>query len=569
MSTFTREELLNWWAERTDLEKSYLWVNFEALPDAHDGKNFLQQLRDCLKDLPKPTIAQLQTIAEMEELYLNATDSFDLDDLSLDLGWDEEDELDLDEETADDEQDDAPVLLSDLSWLAKMPNLRELYLNEQTEIQSLNALAACPNLCVIYANNSGVTQADALSKLPQLCELHLNNAPLQTLRLAQSPDLHILSLSGCASLSELHIAAPLVLQELNIEGCEALTAVHFGTAPSELRNLNATDSALTVLPPLAACPQLEELYISNCREIADLSGLNMNNLRVLQAQAVAVADWSLLAKGNSLRTLDLSFCPIGNAQHIYAHRDLEVLWLEDCGLTTLDATKFPKLTTLNCIGNQLTSLDLSACTQLAEFSCSRNALTELRGLARCTQLRNLDCDENQLQELDGAAALPHLESINCGMNALTRLPAFADSVPLNSLRLTSNNVADLRPLARLQNLTELVCSSNPLKSLQGAPLAALEILECSEAGLTSLAGLEGAQALQYVNCSNNAISDLAPLATCPNLAHLDCATTNVSSLRPLFGLENFAHLSYRNSPITDEELATLAQHLPACEMEGW
>ena len=66
-------------------------------------------------------------------------------------------------------------------------------------------------------------------------------------------------------------------------------------------------------------------------------------------------------------------------------------------LTGIEA--FIALTSLDCWGNQLTSLDVSKNTALTELSCSGNKLTRL-DISKNTALTSLVCLENQLTSLD-------------------------------------------------------------------------------------------------------------------------------------------------------------------------
>ena len=99
---------------------------------------------------------------------------------------------------------------------------------------------------------------------------------------------------------------------------------------------------------------------------------------------------------------------------------------------------FTSLESLDCYGNQLTSLDLSKNTTLTYLRCDDNQLTSL-DLNKNTALTELWCNGNQLTSLD-----------------------------LN------------------KNMTELWCSDNQLTSLDLNKNTALEYLACSENPLTKI-----------------------------------------------------------------------------------
>ncbi|MDR0427456.1 MAG: hypothetical protein LBH12_02510, partial [Dysgonamonadaceae bacterium] len=69
-------------------------------------------------------------------------------------------------------------------------------------------------------------------------------------------------------------------------------------------------------------------------------------------------------------------------------------------LTALDVSRNTELAELECYSNQLTALDVSRNTELARLECYSNQLTAL-DVSNNTELTELRCQENQL----AAAAL--------------------------------------------------------------------------------------------------------------------------------------------------------------------
>lgn len=99
--------------------------------------------------------------------------------------------------------------------------------------------------------------------------------------------------------------------------------------------------------------------------------------------------------------------------------DLETL---DCGgnqLTTLDVTKLTKLMFLVCNDNQLTALDVTGLTSLKNLICSGNQLTTL-DVTGLTSLTDLECSDNQLVSLD-VSTLEELGILWCHGNKMTAL----------------------------------------------------------------------------------------------------------------------------------------------------
>ena len=124
--------------------------------------------------------------------------------------------------------------------------------------------------------------------------------------------------------------------------------------------------------------------------------------------------------------------------------------LHDCGIKSLKGIEyFTGLTSLNCSGNELTSLDLSKNTALTTLYCNETQLTSLN-VSKNTALTTLYCNENQLTDLD-VSNNTKLTYLYCDNNKLTSLDL-------------SNNTA----------LTHLYASHNKLTSLDLEKNTALE-----------------------------------------------------------------------------------------------
>lgn len=86
-------------------------------------------------------------------------------------------------------------------------------------------------------------------------------------------------------------------------------------------------------------------------------------------------------------------------------------------LTGVEA--FTNVTTLNCNGNDLTSLDVSNMSSLTVLNCNNNALTSLN-IANNLALTSLNCNNNALTSLDVSNNIA-LTFLSCSYNDLTNL----------------------------------------------------------------------------------------------------------------------------------------------------
>lgn len=101
------------------------------------------------------------------------------------------------------------------------------------------------------------------------------------------------------------------------------------------------------------------------------------------------------------------------------------------GIASLsDIREFFNLRELDCRGNDLTQLDLTACTYLERLDCSYNDLGSLDvdGLRSLTEL---NCSVNGLPRLD-LLSNPSLVQFDCRENALTTLDLAACSANLQA-----------------------------------------------------------------------------------------------------------------------------------------
>lgn len=168
-------------------------------------------------------------------------------------------------------------------------------------------------------------------------------------------------------------------------------------------------------------------------------------------------------------------------------------------LTGIEA--FTALTYLNCLGNNLTSLDFSANTALTFLNCGFNDLTSLNVSANAA-LESIYCQNNQLTNID-VSANNALFSLYCSNNLLTSIDVssnsnlgqfYCDNNQLTNLDFSSNTL-----------LQTLYCNNNQLSNLSF--LNSVDYLECQYNQLTSL-NVSANTALWRLLCSNNQLTSL-------------------------------------------------------------
>ena len=177
---------------------------------------------------------------------------------------------------------------------------------------------------------------------------------------------------------------------------------------------------------------------------------------------------------------------------------------------------FTALDELNCVGNQLTSLDLSSCAMLTWLACVNNQLTSL-DVSNCAALTYLCCAGNQLTSLD-LSDCTALTDIECGGNQLTNLD-LSKCVKLEYLSCYRNQLEDL-DLSNCSLLEEVICNDNQLKNLNVVNCTYLETLNCENNQLTNL-NINECTRLWQMNCAGNQLTSL-DLKECTSLINLEC-----------------------------------------------
>ena len=96
------------------------------------------------------------------------------------------------------------------------------------------------------------------------------------------------------------------------------------------------------------------------------------------------------------------------------------LFLQNKNITSLAGIEyFTNLETLDCMGKQLTTLDVTKLTNLTTLICSGNQLTAL-DVTKLTNLTDLECNDNQLVSLN-VSTLKELKILWCHGNKMTAL----------------------------------------------------------------------------------------------------------------------------------------------------
>lgn len=194
---------------------------------------------------------------------------------------------------------------------------------------------------------------------------------------------------------------------------------------------------------------------------------------------------SLDCSGSQIFSIDLS--DAGSLRSLYCSDNtlfridvdscalLRELDCSRCNLSQLSVTQCPALRLLNCSGNRLSELNLNACRGLEQLDCSGNRLTALY-VDSLPMLQSLWADGNNMEQFS-ATHSDNLYSLSLNDNHLAELST-NEFYDLSDLLVARNNLSGL-DLSGSSELNTLVCDSNRLESIELSDNAALYLLMCA------------------------------------------------------------------------------------------
>lgn len=193
-------------------------------------------------------------------------------------------------------------------------------------------------------------------------------------------------------------------------------------------------------------------------------------------------------------------------------------------ISALDVTMMPDLFEVNCNYNALTTVDFSGLAQLEVATCRRNNLTTvpLDGLA---SLRILDLNMNQLPALN-VTALSSLEQLYCENNLIASL-AINDMSTLNEVQAFNNLLSSVN-LSGLTGLQKLGLGNNLFTSFDLSLLTGLQELDISSNAISEI-DLDGHTNLNLLYIGNTLVSEID--GSTSGLRYLKCAfNLNLTSI---------------------------------------
>jgi Leucine-rich repeat (LRR) protein len=338
--------------------------------------------------------------------------------------------------------------ISDLTGLEDFTSLVLLNLNDNN-LTSID-LSVLSNLLYLYLNNNLLTDLDlstntSLFQLTctgnQLTELDLNNNNLLNILHCDQNQLTELDLSSNSQLGVL-LCDQNQLTRLNFKNGNNSLVLNSNFKANANPNLlcievddvtysNTTWTNIDATASFSTNCHYDETYVPDNNFEQELINLgydtvlddyvltdNINTITAINLSAKGIADLTgiedfialetLLCVGNSLTSIDIS-----------NNINLLSLNCQSNNITTINTSANLFLDTLNCSSNTITNLDFTQNTFLADLDCSNNVLTNLN-VSNNTNLSNLDCSNNQIGGLN-LTTNTNLAGLDCSHNLLIGL----------------------------------------------------------------------------------------------------------------------------------------------------
>ena len=227
------------------------------------------------------------------------------------------------------------------------------------------------------------------------------------------------------------------------------------------------------------------------------------------------------------------------------------LTLSSQSLASLEGIEyFTNLVQLACIHSALTSLDVSALSNLNRLQIGWNDITDLN-ITGLSNLEKLEAVGNNLSSID-FTGVTGLEELNFNSNAFSTIDLSA-LVSLKKLEIFDNDLTSL-DVSMLSTLEFIEVGYCPLTSLNVTGLQNLHGINCHYTELASL-DLTGLTGLKNLNCFNSQLTSL-DVTPAVNLESLSCNENLLTSLE-VHGLEHLGMIDFSGNQLTTVDLSGL------------
>ena len=408
--------------------------------------------------------------------------------------------------------------ISDISALKCLGGLSTLNLSGNN-VEDISPLAELPGLRVLYLDSNPLSDFTTLYKLENLISLSIKGIEISESQLAELSN----ALPNCTIHSDPAMAD---VVDISVGGV---------TFKSDVEELDLSGLGISDISALGDCKELRKLYLSG-NSISELYALmNLPNLEYLDISDNIVTDLRPLMGLSTLRQVNASYNLIDSTVPIGAMTGL--LHLDLSGNPITDFSGFKKLRGLKTLSVKDTGLTdegvecLSYLSTLIELNIEDNPA--ISGEAVDMMMARI-----------GSCVLVHSKlvySVDVDGHSVR-----TDAVELD---LSSSGISDISSVARLTNLETLILGKNTISNIY--------IFEHTESRFT----------LKYLDLSGNDVEDVTALSFLTKVEYIDLSNNAVNSVVPLMGLSSLQQLKLSGNPLTEEQIESLRNALPHCEIE--
>lgn len=309
--------------------------------------------------------------------------------------------------------------------LSNYKNLKEFSVEGSTENLQLNGCANLEKLDIedYYLKTLNLSGCSELTEFDTLDQDNLKN----------------IDFTGCKGLKKLRISSG-GLKKLNLQECSKLKELEVNAGkltdlklPEKIQKITFENLLLTSLD-LSKYNKLEEVYfegeapklvkikcvntslkifdVDRFEKLEKLRELDLSNNKYLKEAEFAAYGYGTYVDPviPNIERINLSGCKSLKTFACHKAPKLKTVNLTGCvniteldvaytGVGSVDISKYKKLVTYRCAGNNLTKLDVTKNKKLRTLDCQKNRLKYL-DLRKSTNLTNIELNDNELTSFD-------------------------------------------------------------------------------------------------------------------------------------------------------------------------
>jgi internalin A len=398
---------------------------------------------------------------------------------------------------------------------------------ESARVRDISALRHFVNLVGIKLDNNLVSDISVLTKLPNLRELWLLENPLSSLEPLGSLTKLVKLGFNCGMRDISFLGSLTNLEELRVDGCRELPKEIVGL--KKLKVFCSLGGELADISLLAQIPTLEVVDVS-WNLVTDLTPLANLPLVELYLQGNPIGDFTPI-KALYPNLLGRNFEYIEYAQPenpgavitfpdpVMEMKVRKAMNIPEGDITAGDAAKITTLDIRNEWSQQIPreimvkNLQGIECfINLRELSAMFNDISDISALSGLKQLRGLDMGGNPIGDISALSSLINLERLTLFGGLFKDVNPLAGLTSLNFLNLGGIQLYDISPLAGLTKIDNLYlggCGIDDISALTG--MTKMLRIELQDNYISDLSALGGMASLAALKLANNPVQDYSPI----------------------------------------------------------